>query len=227
MTDWAAPVLAVDGPGGSGKGTVCRALADAIGWHLLDSGAIYRALAVAAENRGLDVDDPCALADLAYRLDVVFEPAPNRDSRVFVDGADVSMRLRSETAGDLASRVAALPEAREALLERQRAFRKAPGLVADGRDMGTVVFPDATLKVFLTATPAERAQRRHNQLKEQGVDVSLAHLLDEIAVRDERDRNRAIAPLKPATDAELVDTTGLSVDEVVERLLNLLQKRLS
>lgn len=222
-----APVLAVDGPGGSGKGTVCRAITEAMGWHLLDSGAIYRALAVAAGSRGLDAADTDALVSLARELDVVFEPEPSGEIRVLVDGEDVSVRLRSEQTGDLASQVAAVPEARDALLDRQRAFRKAPGLVADGRDMGTVVFPDATLKIFLTASPEERARRRYNQLKEQGVDVSLADLLDEIAVRDERDRNRAVAPLKPAADAEEVDTTGLPVEAVVERVLKLLQKQLS
>ncbi|MFV8835211.1 (d)CMP kinase [Aquisalimonas sp.] len=227
MTPKDAPVLAVDGPGGSGKGTVCRAVTEAMGWHLLDSGAIYRALAVAAGSRGLDASDTAALVDLAHGLDVVFEPRPDGSVRVLVDGNDVSVQLRSEQTGDLASRVAAVPEAREALLARQRAFRKPPGLVADGRDMGTVVFPDATLKIFLTASAEERARRRHNQLKEQGVDVSLADLLDEIAVRDERDRNRAVAPLKPAVDAEELDTTGLSVDAVVERVLKLLQKQLS
>lgn len=222
-----APVLAVDGPGGSGKGTVCRAVTEAMGWHLLDSGAIYRALAVAAGIRGLDASETGALVDLAHGLDVVFEPEPDGAIRVLVDGEDVSVQLRSEQTGDLASRVAAVPEAREALLARQRAFRKPPGLVADGRDMGTVVFPDATLKIFLTASAEERARRRYNQLKEQGVDVSLADLLDEIAVRDERDRNRAVAPLRPAADAEELDTTGLSVDAVVERVLKLLQKQLS
>ncbi|SEO69754.1 (d)CMP kinase [Aquisalimonas asiatica] len=227
MTPMDAPVLAVDGPGGSGKGTVCRAVTEAMGWHLLDSGAIYRALAVAAGRRGLDVSDTAALVDLAHGLDVVFEPQPDGTIRVLVDGDDVSVQLRSEQTGDLASRVAAVPAARDALLARQRAFRKPPGLVADGRDMGTVVFPDATLKIFLTASAEERALRRHNQLKEQGVDVSLADLLDEIAVRDERDRNRAVAPLVPAADAEELDTTGLSVDAVVERVLKLLQKQLS
>lgn len=227
MSDDTIPVLAVDGPGGSGKGTICRAVTDATGWHLLDSGAIYRALAVAAAHRGIDESDPDALAAVGRHLDVVFAPAGTDDVRVWVDGDDVTRELRSETTGELASRVAAVPAAREALLERQRAFRKAPGLVADGRDMGTVVFPDAPVKVFLTASPEERARRRHNQLKEQGVDVSLASLLDEIAVRDERDRSRAVAPLAPADDAVQLDTTGLSVEEVVQRVLTLLQKRLS
>lgn len=227
MTERAIPVLAVDGPGGSGKGTVCRAIAAATGWHLLDSGAIYRALAVAAGRRGLDSDDVEALAEVARGLDVAFEPAADGDVVVRVDGADVTAELRSETVGDAASRIAAVPKARDALLARQRGFRQAPGLVADGRDMGTVVFPDATLKVFLTASAEERARRRHKQLKEQGVDVNLADLLDEIAVRDERDRTRVVAPLVPAEDAHQVDTTGLPVEAVVEKVLGLLREQLS
>lgn len=227
MTNATIPVLAVDGPGGSGKGTVCRAVTEAMGWHLLDSGAIYRALAVAARNRGVDAAEPDRLAAVARALDVVFEPMSDGDVRVLVDGEDVAQDLRSETTGDLASRVAAVPAARDALLQRQRDFRKAPGLVADGRDMGTVVFPDATVKVFLTASAEERALRRHKQLKDQGVDVSLASLLDEIAVRDERDRNREVAPLVPAADAEELDTTGVAVEEVVERVLKLLRNKLS
>ena len=227
MTNATIPVLAVDGPGGSGKGTVCRAVTEAMGWHLLDSGAIYRALAVAARSRGVDAAEPDRLAAVARELDVVFEPMSDGDVRVLVDGEDVAQDLRSETTGDLASRVAAVPAARDALLQRQRDFRKAPGLVADGRDMGTVVFPDATVKVFLTASAEERALRRHKQLKDQGVDVSLASLLDEIAVRDERDRNREVAPLVPAADAEELDTTGVAVEEVVERVLKLLRNKLS
>ena len=227
MTNATIPVLAVDGPGGSGKGTVCRAVTEAMGWHLLDSGAIYRALAVAARNRGVDAAQSERLAEVARNLDVVFEPVPEGDVRVLVDGDDVTLDLRSETTGDLASRVAAVPAARDALLQRQRDFRKPPGLVADGRDMGTVVFPDATVKVFLTASGDERARRRHKQLKDQGVDVSLVSLLDEIAVRDQRDRNREVAPLVPAADAEELDTTGVPVEDVVERVLKLLQNKLS
>lgn len=221
------PVLAVDGPGGSGKGTVCQALTRMLGWHLLDSGAIYRALAVAAARRGITPDAEPDLVALARALDVAFEPAPGDGGvRVRVDGEDVSGEVRSETTGDLASRVAAVSPAREALLARQRSFRVAPGLVADGRDMGTVVFPDATLKVFLTASTEERARRRHKQLKEQGGGGSLADLVEEIAARDERDRTRETAPLIPATDAVRVDSTGRSVQDVVDEVHTLLRERL-
>ncbi|MCC5810321.1 MAG: (d)CMP kinase [Ectothiorhodospiraceae bacterium] len=222
-----APVVAVDGPGGSGKGTVCRALQRATGWHLLDSGAIYRALAFAARRRGVDPQRGDGIVQLARDLDVSFEPDSDGQIRVTVDGDDVTLELREERTGNLASQVAVIPAVREALLDRQRAFRAAPGLVADGRDMGTVVFPDAELKVFLTASAEERALRRHKQLKEQGVDGNLADLLREINERDERDSTRATAPLKPASDAEVIDTTGLTVEQVVGKVMTLLENRLS
>lgn len=221
------PVLAVDGPGGSGKGTICRAVQQATGWHLLDSGAIYRALAVAAVRRGLSADSGGGLEQLATELDVAFMPTAGGETRVLVDGEDVTEEVRQEETGNLASQVAVLSAVRQALLQRQRDFRKAPGLVADGRDMGTVVFPDAEVKVFLTASPEERARRRHKQLKQQGVDGSLADLLREITERDERDRTRSVAPLVPASDAVRIDTTGLSIDAVVQRVMSLLQNRLS
>lgn len=225
MTGDGVPVLAVDGPGGSGKGTVCRLLARELGWHLLDSGAIYRAAALAAARRGIDAADAPALVPVAAALDLVFEAPRDAEAEVVVrlDGADVTAELRQETTGDQASRLAAIPEVREALLQRQRDFRQPPGLVADGRDMGTVVFPDAELKVFLTASAEERARRRHKQLKEQGVSGSLTALLEEITARDARDRGRAVAPLVPAGDAVVIDTTGLAVNQVLDRLRQLLR----
>ncbi len=220
------PVLAVDGPGGSGKGTVCRLVQARTGWHLLDSGAIYRALAVAAGHRGMDDGDGDAVAELAGSLDLSFEPdAQGGGVRVILDNTDVTEELRSEGTGSLASRLAAIASVRDALLERQRAFRKPPGLIADGRDMGTVVFPDATVKVFLTASPEERARRRHKQLKEQGVNVNLPGLLQEIAERDRRDSSRSVAPLMPADDATVVDTTGRSIESVVDSVLGLLGRQ--
>ncbi len=220
-----APVVAVDGPGGSGKGTVCRALQRRLGWHLLDSGAIYRALAVAAQRRGLDAGRVGDLVGLAHDLDVAFEAVPDSEPVVRVDGEDVSAELRTETTGNLASRLAAIPEIRAALMERQRRFRRLPGLVADGRDMGTVVFPDAGLKIFLTASAEERARRRHKQLKEQGVGGNLSTLLREINERDARDASRAVAPLIPAEDAVVIDTTDLTIDAVVERVMTLLRRK--
>ncbi|MCK8515974.1 (d)CMP kinase [Methylonatrum kenyense] len=226
MMDASVPVVAVDGPGGSGKGTVCRLLARELGWHLLDSGAIYRATAIAAARRGIDAGDGAALAPLAAALDLVFEAPldPADESLVRLDGVDVTGELRQETTGEQASRLAAIAEVREALLQRQRDFRQPPGLVADGRDMGTVVFPDAAVKVFLTASAEERARRRHKQLKEQGVSGSLTALLEEITARDARDQGRAVAPLVPARDAVVIDTTGLSVNQVADRLRELLER---
>jgi len=221
-----APVLTVDGPGGSGKGTLCRRLCQLLDWHLLDSGAIYRAFAIAAHARGLAEHQRGALVELAAGLDVRFETDQRGEPLVLVDGQDVTQELRNETTGNLASILAALPEVRAALLDRQRSFRKPPGLVADGRDMGTVVFPDATLKIFLTASPLERAQRRHKQLKEQGVNGNLSTLLREIAERDQRDKTREVAPLVPAHDAEIVDTTGLGIDQVVDRVMQLVKQKL-
>jgi CMP/dCMP kinase len=215
----AVPVLAVDGPGGAGKGTLCRRLRERTGWHLLDSGAIYRALAVAVGRDGQGLDDTVALGALARRLDLTFPPAAeDDDAAVLLDGEDVSARLRSEATAQLASRLAVMPAVREALLQRQRDFRRAPGLIADGRDMGSVVFPDACLKVFLTASAEERAGRRYKQLKKKGVDANLAVILQDIEERDRRDRSRAAAPLLATPDALEIDTTGLAIEAVVDRV---------
>lgn len=225
MSGGGAPVLAIDGPSGSGKGTISRRVAARLGWHLLDSGALYRLVGLAAGRHGVALDDQERLAALARDLDVAFESAGD-EPRVLLEGDDVSDAIRTEQAGDAASRVAAVPAVRTALLDRQRAFRRLPGLVADGRDMGSVVFPDAELKVFLTASPEERAKRRYKQLKEKGFGGSLSALSEEIAERDRRDASRAVAPLKPTDDAELLDTTGLSIDAVVERVMDLVRARI-
>ena len=219
-----APVLTIDGPSGAGKGTVSRLAAGRLGWHYLDSGALYRAVGVAASWADLDLSDAAALVRCTFDTAIDFREEGDM-LRVFVNETDATDELRLETTGTLASAIAAIPEVRAALKERQRAFRRAPGLVADGRDMGTVIFPDATTKVFLTASAEERARRRHNQLKEKGVSVTFDGLLREILARDARDAQRAVAPLKPAEDAVLLDTTGLSIEEVVDRVLALVPAR--
>jgi cytidylate kinase len=215
-----SPVLAVDGPGGAGKGTLCRVVAERLGWHLLDSGALYRLVAAAAARAGTALDDEAGLAGLARDLPVRFE-----GEKVWLGEEDVSAEIRSEECGNRASQVAALPGVRTALVGLQREFRRPPGLVADGRDMGTVIFPDAELKVFLTASAEERARRRYKQLKEKGFDVNLAGLSAEVAARDRRDAERAVAPLRPAPDAVVVDSTTLDIDAVVERVLSELVRR--
>jgi cytidylate kinase len=217
----AVPVVAIDGPSGSGKGTIGRLLAQKLGWHYLDSGALYRLVALAALERHLDFGDARALAEAAATLNVRFTAAGA--DRVHLDGVDVSVELRTERAGDAASKVAVVPEVRTALLQRQRDFAQPPGLVADGRDMGTVVFPDALLKVVLTASAEARAMRRHKQLKEKGIDVSLPDLSWDIAQRDARDANRTVAPFKPAPDAYVIDSTSLTPEEVVAHILNRLE----
>lgn len=220
MAEKMAPVIAVDGPGGSGKGTVTQMLAKKLGWHLLDSGALYRLTALAAVRQGVSLDDETALVRVALSLDVAFEPTPaGEPAKVILAGEDVTAEIRTETCGDNASRVAVMQPVRGALLQRQRDFRRAPGLVADGRDMGTVVFPDAPVKIFLTASAEERARRRYSQLKDAGVDVNIDALLEEIRVRDERDMNRSAAPLRPADDAQVIDSTGLSIEEVLDRCM--------
>jgi len=221
MSASACPVVTIDGPSGSGKGTISRAVARHAGWHLLDSGALYRLVALAGARAGLPPDDVAAHAALARAMRVEFGWTAAGEEQVRLEGRDVSADIRSETAGAGASRVAAWPEVRAALLARQRAFAQAPGLVADGRDMGTVVFPQADLKIFLTASPEERALRRYKQLKDKGSDVSLAALSREIAERDLRDQTRQVAPLRPAADAQQLDSTGLNIEAVVARVLEL------
>ncbi len=216
-----APVITIDGPSGSGKGTIAGLLAKQLGWSLLDSGALYRLLAFAAQNHGVDLTNEEAMKLLAAHLDVQFVAADDgQGQRIILEGEEVTDAIRNEQIGAGASLVASLPAVREALLQRQRAFQEMPGLVADGRDMGTVVFPDAPLKVFLTASAEERARRRYLQLKAKGDDVNLASLLDEIRARDERDTQRAVAPLKPALDAIQLDSTELSIEQVLERILS-------
>ncbi len=219
------PVIAIDGPSGSGKGTVSQLLSARLGWHYLDSGALYRAVGVAARRAGIDLADAQALGRLAAELDIAFVPRPGAEPAVLLAGEDVSDTLRSEAAGEAASRVAAVAAVRQALLQKQRGLRRPPGLVADGRDMGTTVFPDAILKVFLTASPEVRAERRYKQLKEKGLDVTLPQLLDEIRSRDARDAARAVSPLKPAADAHFLDTSDLSISEVVDRIESLFRQR--
>ena len=215
------PVITIDGPSGSGKGTVAALLAAKLGWNFLDSGALYRLLAFAARNHGVDLTNEEALKLLAAHLDVQFGASKGGDGmQIVLEGEDVTQAIRNEQVGAGASQVAALPVVREALLQRQMAFREPPGLVADGRDMGTVVFPDAPLKIFLTASAEERARRRYLQLKNKGDDVNLASLLDEIRARDERDTGREVAPLRPADDAVQLDSTDLSIEQVLGQILS-------
>lgn len=224
VTAAAVPVIAVDGPSGSGKGTVARLLARRLGWHLLDSGALYRIVGRAAVARGVALDDSVALGAVVASLDIRFEDdAAAALLRIMVDGEEVGDAIRSEAAGEAASRVAQVGSVRDGLLALQRRLRRPPGLIADGRDMGTVVFPDAPLKIFLTASAAERARRRHNQLLEKGFAASLPDLVRSLEERDARDQERALSPLRPASDAVTIDSTDLSPDAVAERVLQALQ----
>lgn len=220
------PVLTIDGPSGSGKGTIGQLLAERLGWHFLDSGAMYRIAGLAATLKGVGLSDDAAVSEVARTMRVQFVPArPGEPVRVLLDGQDVGDDLRTEEGGRRASLVATLPGVRAALLEKQRAFQQPPGLVADGRDMGTTVFPDAILKIYLTASAEIRAERRYKQLKEKGFNANLPRLLDEIRERDRRDAERTASPLKPAPDASILDSSPLSISEVVDRIAALLQTR--
>jgi CMP/dCMP kinase len=220
------PILTIDGPSGSGKGSLAQMLAQHLGWHLLDSGALYRIVGLVAVEKGVDLDDEPALADIAQHLAIEFRSSEfGEPTAVLLDGRDISTQVRGEQAGYYASRVAVFPAVRAALFQRQRDFARKPGLVADGRDMGTEVFTDAPLKVFLTASAEERAQRRYKQLINKGESATLATLLEDIRQRDKRDSERAVAPLKPAPDAVVIDSTALDIAQVFQHTLQLLSER--
>ena len=218
------PVITIDGPSGSGKGTIARGVATALGYHLLDSGALYRLVALSVDRHGKADASEEEIAGIAASLDVRFSADDDGRELIWLDDEEVGDQLRTEECGLLASRVASLPAVREALLTLQKSFREAPGLVADGRDMGTVVFPDAGLKIFLTASAEERAKRRHKQLNDKGIDVSLAALSRDIEDRDRRDSERSVAPLRPAEDARLLDSSNLTIDEVTRTVLEWVQE---
>jgi len=230
MSNTRAPVICLDGPSGVGKGTICLAIAKKLGWHILDSGSLYRitALQVSRYFSGVNVDSikDSQLADIANNLAVTYSEE-NFELVILLDGENVTQLIRNEDIGDKASKIAAIPSVREALLARQRAFLQPPGLIADGRDMGTVVFPDAELKIYLTATAEERAQRRYKQLKDKEIDVNLADLVEELRQRDERDMNRQAAPLKPASDAIIIDTTKLNIKQVTDEVMYWVEQRIS
>ncbi|WP_413701336.1 (d)CMP kinase [Psychromonas sp. KJ10-10] len=215
-------IITIDGPSGSGKGTVCHILADKLGWNLLDSGALYRILAYVALQKNIDLDNEQKLATLAINLEVAFI-SNGTGVDTLLEGENVGDKLRTEIVAEATSKVASIQIVRDALLERQKAFYQLPGLIADGRDMGTIVFPDATVKVFLDASAEERAERRFNQLQNKGFDVSIAQILSEIKDRDDRDRNRTVAPLRPAEDAIEIDSTSLTIDEVVSQVIDLVK----
>jgi cytidylate kinase len=221
------PVITIDGPSGAGKGTVAKIVAEQLGWNFLDSGAIYRVLSVAVQHHNINVEEEEAIIPLASHLDVEFKIVDDGEPRILLEGEDVTHTIRTEEVGAVASKIAAFPRVREALLRRQRAFKQMPGLLADGRDMGTVVFPDAPVKVFLTASAEERAQRRMIQLQQKGLDVNIGRLLADIRQRDERDQNRSVAPLVPAKGALLVDSTELTIEQVVEKILMFANEKLS
>ena len=216
------PVITLDGPGGAGKGTVCLRLADRLGWHILDSGSLYRLTALEALRK--DASDQSQLVDIAKNMDIDYVPAEG-GLKIMLDHRDVTDAIRTEAVGARASEIAAIAAVRQALLERQRSFARLPGLLADGRDMGTVVFPQAQLKIFLTASPEERAKRRYKQLKEKGIDANLPKLVVELEARDKRDSERSAAPLRAADDAVLLDTTEMSIDEVVDQVMSMASQR--
>jgi len=217
------PVLTIDGPAGSGKGTISQRVAATLGWHILDSGALYRLVALTVLKKAIPLDKDSSeneIYNIALKLDVLFVPSENNSVRIMLEGEDVTQAIRTEECGNIASQVAALKSVRTALLERQQGFLKSPGLVADGRDMGTVVFPDSKLKIFLTASAEIRGKRRLNQLKQQGINANLRGLIRDIEERDARDMQRKDAPLVPADDAMIIDTDNLSIEEVVNLVLN-------
>ncbi|MCX7554142.1 (d)CMP kinase [Marinicella sp. S1101] len=220
------PVITVDGPSGVGKGTISALLAKELDWHLLDSGAIYRSLALKAMKSTVKATDEERLIELAEHLDLTFSVDGKTGTNIILDGTPVNAELRSEACGEMASKVAPIPAVRAALMQRQKDFQQTPGLIADGRDMGTVVFKSAPLKVFLTANPKERAKRRHKQLQEQGVDVKIRDLLEDIEARDYRDSSRKVAPLVPASDAHVIDTSELSIDEVFAKIIGLIEQHI-
>ncbi len=220
MTSEIVPVIAIDGPSGTGKGTVAACIANSLGFHLLDSGALYRILGIAVLKAGVNLGEPLTVAELAYSLNIQFDPHP--PGKVMLNDEDITLEIRTAKGSEMASLVGAIPEVREALLQRQLAFREPPGLVADGRDMGTVVFPDAKPKIYLTASSEERAQRRYKQLIDKGIDATLPSLLQDLKKRDARDSEREISPLKPASDAIVLDTTELSQQQVIDRVMALI-----
>ena len=225
-----APVICLDGPSGVGKGTICLAIARQLGWHILDSGSLYRITALQLFRLFPDSDvssiNVTQIAEIARNTSISYKQE-NEELAIFLNGENITQLIRNEEIGDIASQIAAIPEVRNALLERQRAFVQQPGLVADGRDMGTVVFPDAALKIYLTASPEERAKRRYKQLNDKGIDVNLAALVEELRQRDERDMNRQAAPLKPASDAIIIDTTTLNIEQVTNEVMNWVKQRIS
>ncbi|MBN4063791.1 (d)CMP kinase [Cardiobacterium sp. AH-315-I02] len=224
----AAPVICLDGPSGVGKGTICLAIAEHLGWHILDSGSLYRITALQFSRDFPDHDisdnDERQIVDIADNLSITYQQKDN-ELVILLDGEDITQLIRNEKMGEKASQIAVIPAVREALLARQRAFLQAPGLIADGRDMGTVVFPNSVLKIYLTASPEERAQRRYKQLKAKGIDVNLCALVEELRLRDERDMNRKAAPLKPASDAIIIDTTTLNIEQVTKEVMNWVDQR--